>query len=135
MDKSEAIAISPSPAWRDGAAALPRLPRHVLLSGSIIMLAGSTAVSGVNFLYNVTLARLLGPAEFGHATAAVTLLMLASAITLSFQLVCAKFVARNESEGARAAVYTALRRRAWLVGVLVGGTLAVFSAQIGRAHV
>src|SRR5947209_19677136 len=70
-----------------------------LLSGSLIMLVGSTAVSGVNFAYNVAIARMLGPAAFGHTSAAVTLLMLASALTLSFQLVCAKFVARHQTQG------------------------------------
>ena len=73
-----------------------RSPDHSrLLSGSMIMLAGTTLVSALNFAYNLVTAHLLGPADFGHASVAVTLLMLASAITLSFQLVCAKFVARE----------------------------------------
>jgi len=73
-----------------------RSPGHSrLLSGSMIMLAGTTLVSALNFAYNLVTAHLLGPADFGHASVAVTLLMLASAITLSFQLVCAKFVARE----------------------------------------
>ena len=40
-------------------------------------------------------ARLLGPAGFAHATAVYTILMLMSAITLSFQVVCAKYVAES----------------------------------------
>jgi O-antigen/teichoic acid export membrane protein len=49
--------------------------------------------------------------------------MLASAVTLSFQLVCAKFVARNQAAGAKAAVYRSLRSKAWLVSVALGGSL------------
>jgi O-antigen/teichoic acid export membrane protein len=102
----------------------------LLLSGSMVMLIGSAAVSLFNFAYNVSVARLLGPEGFGHASAAVTLLMLISAVTLSFQLVCAKFVARNSAVPAQAAVYQLLRRRAWMVGLLMAGALALGSPAV-----
>src|SRR5689334_320946 len=98
----------------------------LLLSGSLVMLFGSVAVSGLNFAYNVATVRMLGPAEFSHATAATTLLMLCSALTLSFQLVCAKFVARNEQPAGKAKVYRSLMGRAWLVAALLAGALALF---------
>lgn len=96
------------------------------------MLVGSGLVSTVNFGYNVAVARLLGPAAFGHAAAAVTLLMLVSAITLSFQLVCAKFVARNESDNGKSAVYSSLTKRAWRVGLLLGSALILSSGVVAR---
>jgi len=117
--------------WRGTVDTLRQERSHSrLLSGSLIMLVGSTAVSGVNFAYNVAIARMLGPAAFGHTSAAVTLLMLASALTLSFQLVCAKFVARNQTRGGKAAVYHYLRRRSWLVGALLGTGLIVLSTPV-----
>ncbi len=124
-------AISPLP-WLVGTVDTLRHERSSsrLLSGSIIMLVGSGIVIGVNFAYNVAVARLLGPAAFGHTSAAVTLLMLASAITLSFQLVCAKFVARNETDGGKAEVYRSLRRRSWFVGILLGSALILASGPI-----
>lgn len=97
----------------------------VVLGGSIIMLVSTTLVSVMNFAYNVVMARMLGPSKFGHVTVSVTLLMLASAVTLSFQLVCAKFVARNQAAGAKAGVYRSLRSKAWLVSLALGGTLLV----------
>src|SRR5438067_10618665 len=92
-----------------------------VLSGSIVMLLSAVLVSAVNFGYTVTMARMLGPAGFGHVSAAMTILMLASAITLAFQLVCAKFVARYERAGAR--VYRSLLGKAWIVSLLVGAVL------------
>ena len=65
-----------------------------ILSGSLTLLAGSGLVGVMNLVYNLAIARLLGPSGFGHATAVYTLLMLMSAVTLSFQIVCAKLVAR-----------------------------------------
>ena len=73
--------------------------RHKLLGGSLTLLAGSGLVGITNLVYNVVTARLLGPTGFAHATAVYTLLMLASAITLSFQVVCAKYVASHETAG------------------------------------
>jgi O-antigen/teichoic acid export membrane protein len=87
-----------------------------VLTGSVVMLAGSVLVSLANFGYNIGVAHLLGPGDFSHAAASVTLLMLASCINLAHQLVTAKLVARTSSPGERAAIYQYLMRRAWLIG-------------------
>lgn len=117
--------------WRAWLAGLGREHSHSqILGGSLLMLVGSTLVSVFNFAYNVVVAQLLGPVGFGHAAAAVTLLMLVSAITLAFQLVCAKFVARNASSGAQAAVYRNLMRRAWGIGLGLGGGLCLASGAV-----
>src|SRR4029077_9631768 len=76
--------------------------RQKLLGGSLALLAGSGLVGITNLVYNVATARLLGPTGFAHATAVYTLLMLASAITLSFQVVCAKYVASHETHEEKA---------------------------------
>ena len=83
-----------------GEIACGRLSRSTLthakiLTGSIILLIGSIFVSLANFGYNIGVARMLGPSDFSHAAAAVTILMLVSAITLAFQLVCTKLVAKS----------------------------------------
>jgi O-antigen/teichoic acid export membrane protein len=118
---------------RDAVATLRSEPTHArVLGGSIIMLVGSGLVSAVNFGYNVAVARLLGPANFGHAAAAVTLLMLVSAITLSFQLVCAKFIARNETDAGKSAVYHSLEKRAWKVGLAIGSALILCSGPVAH---
>jgi O-antigen/teichoic acid export membrane protein len=120
--------------WRGTVANLRRESTHSphLVSGSLIMLVGWSVVSAMNFGYNVIIARFLGPADFGHTTAIGTLLMLASAITLSFQLVCAKFVARNDDLAGKAEVYRNLRRRAWMVGIALGTALVLLSAPLSN---
>jgi O-antigen/teichoic acid export membrane protein len=130
--KPETIFALPQPTgWRGAVANLRHQPSYPLIvGGSVMMLVGSAIVNGFNFGYNVAVARLLGPAAFGHVSAAVTLLMLVSSITLSFQLVCAKFIARNETVGAKSAVYQALRRRAWIVGIVLAGVIVLTSSQI-----
>jgi O-antigen/teichoic acid export membrane protein len=130
---STLVTAPPRLGWRDAVATLRSEPTHArVLGGSIIMLVGSGLVSAINFGYNVAVARMLGPAAFGHAAAAVTLLMLVSAITLSFQLVCAKFVARNETFAGKAEVYSALMKRAFRVGVVLGTALLLASGYVSR---
>ena len=55
-------------------------------------------------------ARLLGPTGFAHATAVYTILMLLSSITLSFQVVCAKYVAKSATEEERSNVFATFCR-------------------------
>jgi O-antigen/teichoic acid export membrane protein len=94
--------------------------RSQVVSGSLILLAGSGLVGVTNLVYNVAVARMLGPIGFAQATAVYTLLMLMSAVTLSFQIVCAKLVANHESPEEKAAVYAGLHRKAWAMGVGIG---------------
>ncbi len=101
--------------------------REKLLGGSLTLLAGSGLVGIINLVYNVVTARLLGPVGFAHATAVYTLLMLASAITLSFQVVCAKYVANHESPEEKAAIFVAVHRRAWIAGIVLGSVLFLFN--------
>jgi O-antigen/teichoic acid export membrane protein len=103
------------------------------LSGSLTLLAGSGLVGVMNLVYNLAIARLLGPSGFGHATAVYTLLMLMSAVTLSFQIVCAKLVAGHESSAEKAAVYAGLHRRAWMVGIGTG-LLLILARDVVAAY-
>ena len=99
----------------------PQYASHAkILNGSIILLIGSVAVSLANFGYNIGVARLLGPSDFSHAAAAVTILMLISAITLAFQLMCTKLIAKAETLEAKASVFQHLMKRAWAIGFALG---------------
>ena len=103
-----------------------------VVSGSLILLVGSALVSLLNLIYNVGVARLLGPIAFGEAAAVYTLLMLISAVTLSYQLVCAKYVAKNREPAARAAIYQGLRRKAWHIAIAFSAVLILASKPISE---
>ena len=136
MNYSKAeLALSPEIAViSDATPVFPAPPslHSAILTGSMTLLIGSVLVSAINLVYNIVLARSLGAAGFGHAVSVYTLLMLLSAVTLSFQFVCAKFVAKSDSLSSKAAVYSALHRRSWQVGIIVGATLVLASHAIAR---
>ncbi len=104
--------------------------RAKVLSGSFMLLAGSGSVTVINFLYNIAVARYLGPSGFGHVSAVCTLLILISAVTLSFQIVSAKIVAQQDSLPAKRAAYRGFHQRAWLCGVLAGLFMLAFRGII-----
>jgi O-antigen/teichoic acid export membrane protein len=129
MPQSESV-ITLTPADATVAAAKvrsKRSDRSTMLNGSAIMLVAMMLVNIFNFAYNMVMARMLGPAAFGNINAAVTLLLLASCISLAFQLVCAKFVARNHPDSSKAAVVHSLLGKAWMASLALGGVL--FLAQ------
>lgn len=104
-----------------------RSTRSLVLGGSLVMLVSMMMVNGFNFAYNVFMARVLGPSEFGHINAAITILLLVSSASLAFQLVCAKFVARNENFSAKSAVVKSLLGKAWIASLILAAIL--FAAQ------
>jgi len=104
--------------------------RQKLLGGSLTMLAGSGLVGVTNLIYNVLTARMLGPTGFAHATAVYTLLMLTSAITLSFQVVCAKYVASHDTGEDKSSIFASLHLRAWMAGIAIGLLLFLFNRAI-----
>ena len=94
------------------------------------MLTGSGLSTALNFIYNLAVAQFLGAAGFGHAIAVYTLLVLISAVTLSFQVVSAKLVAQQESLENKGSVYRAFHRKAWIYGGGVGLLLVLMRNEI-----
>lgn len=103
-----------------------KTPRDRVLSGSAILLSGLGFATLINFAYNIAVARFLGPTAFGHTTAVYTLLILISAVTLSFQILTAKIVAQHDTRESQAAAYRGFHWRGWVAGILVGLLLLLF---------
>src|ERR1700722_1671573 len=104
--------------------------RGHLVRGSAILLVSTGLVAATNLLYNILLARMLGASSFGHASALYTLLMLMAAITLSFQIITSKFIARNADITVRAQIYATMLRRAWQVGLGVAVVITATSVYL-----
>jgi O-antigen/teichoic acid export membrane protein len=104
--------------------------RGRVVRGSAILLLSSGLVAAINLLYNILIARMLGASSFGHASALYTLLMVMAAITLSFQIITSKFIARNSETFLRTQVYASMLRRAWQVGLGIAILLVAGSAYL-----
>ena len=131
---ADQIPMEVTNALTEEAVAGPSLaPHHLrlrILSGSAVMLVSSVFVGGMNLIYNFIVAHKLGADKFGHASVVYTLLMLLSSVTLSFQLVCSKFVARSDSSDQKISIYKLLHRWSWICGLVLGASLAAASGAI-----
>jgi len=107
-----------------------RALKSQLYGGVLTLLAGSGLVGVTNLIYNVVTARLLGPSGFANATAVYTMLMLLSCLTLAFQVVCAKYVAKGRSAEERSEVFASLHQRSWVAGIGIGLLLFLFERPL-----
>jgi O-antigen/teichoic acid export membrane protein len=94
------------------------------------LLSGSGLNTAINLVYNIAVARYLGPKGFGHATVIYTILVLLSAVTLSFQIIAAKMVAQQTSRAEKTAVYHLFHRASWASSIVVALLLVLFQRGI-----
>jgi O-antigen/teichoic acid export membrane protein len=103
-----------------------------IVSGSMVLLTGSSLATILALAYNVVIGWYLGPKSFGHATVVYSLLVLLSAISFAFQIVAAKMVAQQPSAETKAQVYRLFHRSA--IGCGVSVALVLFLFQQGIAN-
>ena len=108
----------------------PKTLRSRIVAGSAVLISGSGATTLINLGYNIAVARFLGASGYGHVAVVYTMLTIASAVTLSFQIVSAKVVAQPGSEETHAAAYRFLHRSAWSCGLFVACLLVVFRQSV-----
>ena len=87
------------------------------------------AVNGGNYLYNLILGRVLGPAQFADAAVLITFLLVLSFVAMTFQLVTAKFSVIFENETFTNFVAT-IYKNATVVGLGFGALIIVFAKQL-----
>ncbi|WP_452232889.1 oligosaccharide flippase family protein [Lacinutrix sp. MEBiC02595] len=87
------------------------------------------AVNGGNYLYNLILGRVLGPAQFADAAVLITFLLVLSFVAMTFQLVTAKFSVVFENDTFKNFVSN-IYKNATLVGLGLGALIIVFASQL-----
>lgn len=86
-------------------------------------------VNGGNYVYNLLLGRILGPAAFSEAALLITLLLVLSFLGMTFQLATAKFsvlFSNTDWEAFQQLMY----RYALAFGVVIGVLLFVFAENL-----
>lgn len=87
------------------------------------------AVNGGNYLYNLILGRVLGPAQFADAAVLITFLLVLSFVAMTFQLVTAKFSVVFENSTFNNFI-SKIYKQAIIVGVGLGILVIVFANQL-----
>ena len=99
------------------------------LSPEQLFMVSVLAVNGGNYLYNLVLGRLLGPAQFADAAVLITFLLVLSFIAMTYQLVTAKFSVLLDNSVFRNFI-TIVYKQAFIVGVVLGGLLSTLGLII-----
>ncbi|MUU78720.1 oligosaccharide flippase family protein [Winogradskyella endarachnes] len=87
------------------------------------------AVNGGNYLYNLILGRVLGPAQFADAAVLITFLLVLSFAAMTFQLVTAKFSVLFENDIFDSFV-SKIYKNSLLVGGIMGILIIAFASQL-----
>jgi len=87
------------------------------------------AVNGGNYLYNLILGRVLGPAQFADAAVLITFLLVLSFVAMTFQLVTAKFSVVFENDTFKNFI-SKIYKNATIVGLGLGALIIVFANQL-----
>jgi O-antigen/teichoic acid export membrane protein len=101
-----------------------------IVSGTVILLTGSSLATILSLAYNVVIGWFLGPKSFGHATVVYSLLVLLSAVSFAFQIVTTKMVAQQPSPEMKAEIYRYFHRSAIGCGISVALVLFLFRQGI-----
>ena len=108
--------------------ALSILKKKTISPEQLFMLS-VLAVNGGNYLYNLILGRVLGPAQFADAAVLITFLLVLSFVAMTFQLVTAKFSVIFENETFTNFV-SKIYKNATIVGLGLGALIIVFAKQL-----
>ncbi|MDO5981067.1 oligosaccharide flippase family protein [Flavivirga spongiicola] len=87
------------------------------------------AVNGGNYLYNLILGRLLGPAQFADAAVLITFLLVLSFVAMTFQLVTAKFSVLFENQLFKSFI-SKVYKNAFTIGLVLGVLVIGFASQL-----
>lgn len=106
-----------------GSYTIPSIPTK--LSPEQLFMITILFVNGGNYLYNLLLGRILGPAEFSDAAILITLLLILSFVGMTFQIVTAKYAVLLE-ENYLLTFIKLITKYAAFLGVLFGISIVFF---------
>jgi O-antigen/teichoic acid export membrane protein len=86
-------------------------------------------VNAGNYIYNLLLGRILGPAAFADAAILITLLLVLSFLGMTFQIVTSKYAVLLEDQE-RAVFTKIIMRTALFLGILVGMLIVIFNTKL-----
>lgn len=110
-----------------GSYIIPSMPTK--LSPEQLFMITILFVNGGNYLYNLLLGRILGPAEFSDAAILITLLLILSFVGMTFQIVSAKYAVLLE-ENYLITFIKLITKYAAFLGVLFGISIVFFHQDL-----
>jgi O-antigen/teichoic acid export membrane protein len=106
---------------------IPAIPEK--LSPEQVFMVTILFVNGGNYLYNLLLGRILGPAAFSDAAILITFLLVLSFLGMTFQIVAAKYAVLLKDK--KLSLFTkSITKYAVLMGVCIGALIFFFNKEL-----
>jgi O-antigen/teichoic acid export membrane protein len=99
------------------------------VSSEQLFLVSALLVNGGNYLYNLLLGRILGPANFADAAVLITFLLVLSFLAMTFQLVTAKFITSFKPAPEKKFIKK-MYQNALIIGLCFGFLIIVFAQDL-----
>ena len=106
---------------------IPSIPKKI--SQEQFFMLTMLIVNAGNYIYNLMLGRILGPAAFADAAILITLLLVLSFLGMTFQVVTSKYSVLFE-EPKLAIFVKIITRAALFFGVVIGALIVIFNKEI-----
>lgn len=110
-----------------GSYTIPSIPKK--LSSEHVFMVTILFVNGGNYLYNLLLGRILGPAAFSDAAILITFLLILSFMGMTFQIVSAKYAVLLEKSTFSLFIKMVVRYAA-LIGMAIGAMILFFNHEL-----
>lgn len=110
-----------------GSYTIPSIPAK--LNPEQVFMLTILFVNGGNYLYNLLLGRILGPAAFSDAAILITFLLILSFMGMTFQIVSAKYAVLLE-ESTFSLFIKMIVRYAALIGMAIGAIILFFNHEL-----
>ena len=101
------------------------------ISSEQLFMISVLIVNGGNYLYNLLLGRILGPAQFADAAVLITFLLTLSFVAMTFQLVTAKFSILFRVKTFIRFV-SSMYKSAIIIGIALGMLIIAFSSELQK---
>jgi len=106
---------------------IPAIPKKI--SAEQFFMLTMLLVNAGNYIYNLLLGRILGPAAFADAAILITLLLVLSFLGMTFQIVTSKYTVLFEAEK-QAIFVKIITRTALFFGILIGTLIVIFNQKL-----
>ena len=106
-----------------------KMIKSLKISQEQLFMLSVLLVNGGNYLYNLLLGRILGPAQFADAAVLITFLLVLSFVAMTFQLVTAKFSVLLENN-VLINFLTTIYKNSTAIGIGLGTLIIIFSKQL-----
>lgn len=106
---------------------IPAIPRK--LSPEQFFMLTMLIVNAGNYIYNLMLGRILGPAAFADAAILITLLLVLLFLGMTFQVVTSKYTVLFEAQKLTVFIKI-ITRAAMFFGVLIGALIVIFNKEM-----